>query len=64
MPRPKVILQLYPMIPAESREDRERKRPTGRNRELYHRVLHEWMAVALPRAWQVPPGRVRFASEL
>ncbi len=45
MPRPKVILQLYPMMPAEDREDRERKRPIGRNRDLYHRVLHEWMEI-------------------
>ena len=45
MPKPKVILQLYPMIPAESREDRERKRPIGRDSALYHRVLHEWLEV-------------------
>ena len=41
MARPKVICQLYPMLPAEDRADRERKRPLGRNRELYHEVLHE-----------------------
>ena len=41
MARPKVICQLYPMLPAEDRADRERKRPLGRNRELYHQVLHE-----------------------
>lgn len=45
MPKPKVILQLYPMIPADSREDRERKRPIGRDSALYHRVLHEWMDI-------------------
>ena len=45
MPKPKVILQLYPMIPAENREDRERKRPIGRDSALYHRVLHEWMDI-------------------
>ncbi len=45
MPKPKVILQLYPMMPADSREDRERKRPIGRDSALYHRVLHEWMDV-------------------
>lgn len=45
MPIPKVILQLYPMLPAEDREDRERKRPIGRNRDLYHHVLHEWMEI-------------------
>ena len=41
MARPKVIVQLYPMLPAEDRADRERKRPLGRNSELYHQVLHE-----------------------
>jgi alkanesulfonate monooxygenase SsuD/methylene tetrahydromethanopterin reductase-like flavin-dependent oxidoreductase (luciferase family) len=45
MPKPKVILQLYPMIPAENRSDRERKRPIGRDSALYHRVLHEWMDI-------------------
>jgi len=45
MPKPKVILQLYPMIPADSREDRERKRPIGRDSALYHSVLHEWMDI-------------------
>jgi alkanesulfonate monooxygenase SsuD/methylene tetrahydromethanopterin reductase-like flavin-dependent oxidoreductase (luciferase family) len=41
MATPKVIVQLYPVLPAEDREDRERKRPLGRNRDVYHRVLHE-----------------------
>jgi alkanesulfonate monooxygenase SsuD/methylene tetrahydromethanopterin reductase-like flavin-dependent oxidoreductase (luciferase family) len=41
MAAPKVIVQLYPVLPAEDRADRERKRPLGRNREVYHRVLHE-----------------------
>jgi alkanesulfonate monooxygenase SsuD/methylene tetrahydromethanopterin reductase-like flavin-dependent oxidoreductase (luciferase family) len=41
MANPKVIVQLYPVLPAEDRADRERKRPLGRNSELYHRVLHE-----------------------
>jgi alkanesulfonate monooxygenase SsuD/methylene tetrahydromethanopterin reductase-like flavin-dependent oxidoreductase (luciferase family) len=41
MATPKVIVQLYPVLPAEDRADRERKRPLGRNREVYHRVLHE-----------------------
>ena len=34
---PKVIVQIYPVLPAEDRADRERKRPLGRNREVYHR---------------------------
>ncbi len=41
MATPKVIVQLYPVLPAEDRADRERRRPLGRNSELYHRVLHE-----------------------
>lgn len=45
MPRPKVILQLYPMLPSEDREDREKKRPLGRNKELYHKVLHGWLDI-------------------
>ncbi|HTY54710.1 MAG TPA: LLM class flavin-dependent oxidoreductase [Candidatus Binataceae bacterium] len=41
MARPKVIVQLYPMLPARDRAERERLRPLGRDSELYHRVLHE-----------------------
>ena len=36
MAPPKIILQLYPMLPAEDEFDRARKRPLGRNRELYN----------------------------
>jgi alkanesulfonate monooxygenase SsuD/methylene tetrahydromethanopterin reductase-like flavin-dependent oxidoreductase (luciferase family) len=36
----KVILQLYPMMPAKDDADRERRRPLGRDRELYHEVAH------------------------
>ena len=41
MATPKVIVQIYPVLPAEDRADRERKRPLGRNRDVYHEVLHE-----------------------
>jgi alkanesulfonate monooxygenase SsuD/methylene tetrahydromethanopterin reductase-like flavin-dependent oxidoreductase (luciferase family) len=41
MATPKVIVQLYPVLPARDRADRERRRPLGRDSELYHRVLHE-----------------------
>ena len=41
MATPKVIVQLYPVLPAQDRADRERRRPLGRDSELYHRVLHE-----------------------
>ena len=46
MPRPKVIVQLYPMLPAEGEEGRKRARPLGRDGALYHRVLHEWLEIA------------------
>jgi alkanesulfonate monooxygenase SsuD/methylene tetrahydromethanopterin reductase-like flavin-dependent oxidoreductase (luciferase family) len=42
---PKVILQLYPMLPADGEESRKRLRPLGRDAELYHRVLHEWLDI-------------------
>jgi alkanesulfonate monooxygenase SsuD/methylene tetrahydromethanopterin reductase-like flavin-dependent oxidoreductase (luciferase family) len=45
MPKPKVIIQLYPMLPTEDRADREKKRPIGRDRDLYHKVLHGWMDI-------------------
>jgi len=41
MAKPKVIVQIYPMLPAEDRADRERQRPLGRNKDLYQQVLHE-----------------------
>ena len=52
MAPPKVILQLYPMIPAADEEDRKRRRPMGRDRDLYHRALHDW------------PDIIRAAEEL
>jgi alkanesulfonate monooxygenase SsuD/methylene tetrahydromethanopterin reductase-like flavin-dependent oxidoreductase (luciferase family) len=45
MPKPKVILQLYPMLPAVDENDRKAKRPLGRNSELYHTVLHDWIEI-------------------
>jgi alkanesulfonate monooxygenase SsuD/methylene tetrahydromethanopterin reductase-like flavin-dependent oxidoreductase (luciferase family) len=42
MARPKVIVQLYPMLPADGEADRKARRPLGRDRDLYHRVVHEW----------------------
>jgi len=45
MAPPKVILQLYPMIPAADEEDRKRQRPLGRNRDLYHKALHDWIDI-------------------
>ncbi len=38
----KVILQLYPVIPAASEEERAALRPIGRNRDLYQQTLSGW----------------------
>ncbi len=38
----KVILQLYPMMPAKDEAERAAKRPIARNRELYQEVLSGW----------------------
>jgi alkanesulfonate monooxygenase SsuD/methylene tetrahydromethanopterin reductase-like flavin-dependent oxidoreductase (luciferase family) len=46
MAKPKVIVQIYPMLPAKDRADREAKRPLGRNRDVYQQVLHETMDIA------------------
>ena len=42
MALPKVILQLYPMFPADGEEGRKAKRPLGNDSDLYHRIVHEW----------------------
>jgi alkanesulfonate monooxygenase SsuD/methylene tetrahydromethanopterin reductase-like flavin-dependent oxidoreductase (luciferase family) len=42
MAQPKIILQLYPVLPAKDENDRRAKRPLGRDRDLYHRVVHDW----------------------
>lgn len=38
----KVILQLYPVIPAASEEEREALRPIGRNVERYQQTIRGW----------------------
>lgn len=45
MPRPKVIIQLYPMLPAEGEAGRKAARPIGRDSALYHDVLHDWLDI-------------------
>ncbi len=45
MGAPKVIVQLYPVLPARDRAERERRRPLGRDSELYHRVLHDSLSL-------------------
>lgn len=47
MARPKVILQLYPMFPSEGFDDRKKKRPLGADRDLYHRIVHEWTDIVI-----------------
>jgi alkanesulfonate monooxygenase SsuD/methylene tetrahydromethanopterin reductase-like flavin-dependent oxidoreductase (luciferase family) len=42
---PKVILQLYPVLPSDGEDGRKRLRPLGRDAELYHRVLHDWLDI-------------------
>ena len=41
MAQPKVIVNLYPVLPANGEEDRAARRPLGRDAALYHSVLHE-----------------------
>lgn len=36
----KLILQLYPVMPAKDDAEREARRPLGRDRDLYHEVVH------------------------
>lgn len=38
----KVLLQLYPVIPAASEDERAALRPIGRNRERYQQTLQGW----------------------
>jgi alkanesulfonate monooxygenase SsuD/methylene tetrahydromethanopterin reductase-like flavin-dependent oxidoreductase (luciferase family) len=42
MAKPKVIVQIYPMMPADDEADRIAKAPIGRDADLYHKILHEW----------------------
>lgn len=51
MATPKVILQLYPVIPAEGETAdeqfkwRQDNKPVGNDMEKYHEILHEWTDV-------------------
>lgn len=38
----KPMIQLYPVLPTKDEEERERLRPLGRNRKIYHEVLKGW----------------------
>ncbi|MFT7474843.1 MAG: alkanesulfonate monooxygenase SsuD [Verrucomicrobiales bacterium] len=37
-----MIVQIYPMLPADGEEGRIAAAPIGRDGDLYHQVLHEW----------------------
>lgn len=45
MAKPKVIVNMYPVLPAAGEADRAAKRPIGRNSELYNSVLHEMVDI-------------------
>jgi alkanesulfonate monooxygenase SsuD/methylene tetrahydromethanopterin reductase-like flavin-dependent oxidoreductase (luciferase family) len=45
MAKPKVIVQLYPMFPADGEEDRKAKRPLGNDNDMYHKIVHEWTEI-------------------
>lgn len=45
MARPKVILQVYPVIPTDGEEGRKAARPIGRDGALYNKIIHEWTDV-------------------
>src|SRR3546814_9215045 len=38
----KVIIQLYPMFPADGEEGRKAARPLGNDSDMYQRIVHEW----------------------
>ena len=73
MAAPKVILQLYPVIPAEGEtadeqfEYRKKHRPVGANNEAYHKILHEWTDIVKAAdeigAWGVSTIEHHFHSE-
>jgi len=43
--RPKVIVQVYPMLPSDGEEGRKASRPLGRDSALYHKVIHDYTEV-------------------
>jgi alkanesulfonate monooxygenase SsuD/methylene tetrahydromethanopterin reductase-like flavin-dependent oxidoreductase (luciferase family) len=43
--RPKVIIQVYPMLPTQGEAERKAKRPVGRDSALYHKVIHDYTDV-------------------
>ncbi|WP_327752244.1 LLM class flavin-dependent oxidoreductase (plasmid) [Sphingobium sp. SJ10-10] len=45
MARPKVILQVYPVMPTDGEEGRKAAKPIGRDAALYNKIIHEWTDV-------------------
>ncbi len=41
MAQPKVIVNLYPVLPAKDEAERSARRPLGRDSVLYHEVIHD-----------------------
>ena len=46
MALPKVIIQLYPVMPSGGEAGRKSKRPLGADVALYHQIVHEWTEIA------------------
>jgi len=42
MAKPKVIVQLYPMIPTDGEDDRKARAPVGADSDAYYKAVHEW----------------------
>lgn len=45
MAAPKVIVQLYPVIPADGEEDRKARRPIGADSGLYQEISGDWARI-------------------
>ena len=45
MALPKIIVQLYPMFPADGEAGRKARRPLGADPEIYQRIVHEWTEI-------------------
>ena len=67
MALPKVIVQLYPMIPSGGEAGRKARRPVGADNEAYHRIIHEWTDIVTAAdamgVWGVSTIEHHFHSE-
>jgi len=55
----KVIVQLYPVIPAVDEDERRRLRPIGRNAARYQETLAGWHDIVMAAAWSSPAAAMR-----